>query len=370
MSQFCSKCGTKNLDEASFCKSCGFNLKEAAAKLQKEKAAQAPKPKIDDHNPTQNKQSEIDQFFNGSKYKEESKDEQDREKLAKELRDKIDARNKYSETDGDPTNPWNGFLLIIGILLGIFLISKSMSVSNNTTSETSLEAEWEANQADKSSPTLQTVGSESSTNEDVEYYNKSKALWNDKRGEYKDPKKALEYLTKAIEINPNDPVYYNDRGIIYDQIKQYKNATKNYDKAIMLNSKDGVFYQNRGYNYWNRNLINKAQDDAQKACKLGQCELKKDLSESKLEEKNESALKYYNQAIEFSDHQNGGYSNPNEAIRLLTQAIKLNPKEAIFYRARGIAYYQLKDNENALFDADKACQLGECQLKNDLRRRE
>jgi TPR repeat protein len=35
VSQFCPKCGTKNIDEAKFCKNCGFNLLEASNELKK-----------------------------------------------------------------------------------------------------------------------------------------------------------------------------------------------------------------------------------------------------------------------------------------------------------------------------------------------
>lgn len=57
---------------------------------------------------------------------------------------------------------------------------------------------------------------------------------------------AIEYLNKAIELNPNNSEAYNNRGILRRQLKYYEEALKDYDKAIELNPNKAEFYNNRG----------------------------------------------------------------------------------------------------------------------------
>ena len=67
MSQFCSKCGTKNIDEAVFCKNCGFNMQEAAVQIKadKERVARAKIDVVkDEREVNKSSQSEMHSFFN------------------------------------------------------------------------------------------------------------------------------------------------------------------------------------------------------------------------------------------------------------------------------------------------------------------
>jgi tetratricopeptide (TPR) repeat protein len=66
-------------------------------------------------------------------------------------------------------------------------------------------------------------------------------------------------------------VAYNNRGLAYADLGQYKQAIKDYDRAIELNPEDAKAYNNRGIAYWMLNMIHAGCSDLKTACKLGGC---------------------------------------------------------------------------------------------------
>ena len=48
-------------------------------------------------------------------------------------------------------------------------------------------------------------------------------------------KEAIKDFSKAIKLNPNYALAYNNRGIAKDNLGLYEEAIKDYDKAIKLN---------------------------------------------------------------------------------------------------------------------------------------
>ncbi|CAD8152717.1 unnamed protein product [Paramecium octaurelia] len=46
---------------------------------------------------------------------------------------------------------------------------------------------------------------------------------------------ALEDYSKAISINPQFHIPYNSRGLVYEQLKQYKEALKDLEIALQIN---------------------------------------------------------------------------------------------------------------------------------------
>lgn len=133
----------------------------------------------------------------------------------------------------------------------------------------------------------------------------------------KDPKKAIFYYTKAIEIEPTNSAYYINRGIAYANLHQYKKALNDYNQAVdispdfslqyvhranayeklhqdqkalndynqalKLSPNEAYIYENRAVFYWVKGNIKRAKDDASKACNLGSCQLKKDLAKEERE---------------------------------------------------------------------------------------
>lgn len=57
--------------------------------------------------------------------------------------------------------------------------------------------------------------------------------------------KAIEFYNKALEIDKNCALIYNNRGYTYYQKKDYEKALKDYDKALLLNPKLQLAIDNR-----------------------------------------------------------------------------------------------------------------------------
>ncbi|MCH2232486.1 MAG: tetratricopeptide repeat protein [Crocosphaera sp.] len=56
-------------------------------------------------------------------------------------------------------------------------------------------------------------------------------------------------LTKLIEIEPNNPEYYNNLGFAYFNNEEYQKAIDAYTKAIELNPNEGLYYSDRANAY-------------------------------------------------------------------------------------------------------------------------
>lgn len=64
-----------------------------------------------------------------------------------------------------------------------------------------------------------------------------------------DQEQALVYISKAISINEEDPMYYNNRGIIYAEMSNYEKADKDFDTALSLDSENYESYANKASLY-------------------------------------------------------------------------------------------------------------------------
>ena len=132
-----------------------------------------------------------------------------------------------------------------------------------------------------------------------EYYNLGNNCYN-----AEDYKEAIEYYTKAIELNPNNEDYYTDRADCYKKLEQYEEAISGYSKAIKLNPDSYSSYQMRGQCY--------------------------------------QELKQY-----------------EEAINDFNKAIEINPDWWGFYRDRADCYKKLEQYEKAAIDYTKAIELND-----------
>ena len=76
---------------------------------------------------------------------------------------------------------------------------------------------------------------------------------------------AIVDLNKAIQLDPNFAVAYNNRGSAYNDLKQYDKAIVDYTKAIQLDPNYAVAYNNRGNAYYFLEHYDKAIADYTKA---------------------------------------------------------------------------------------------------------
>ena len=65
-------------------------------------------------------------------------------------------------------------------------------------------------------------------------------------GEYR---RAVQVLTKAIELEPDDADIYINRGAAYAALAEYESAIADYNKAIELDPDNATAYNNRGLAY-------------------------------------------------------------------------------------------------------------------------
>ncbi|MDR2034281.1 MAG: tetratricopeptide repeat protein [Helicobacteraceae bacterium] len=125
-----------------------------------------------------------------------------------------------------------------------------------------------------------------------------------------DCEETIEQAGKIIAKNPNETGAYNSRAIAYYKLKEYHRAIEDFTKAIEITPDFAALYVNRGLTFLNMEFYDRAIDD-------------------------------------------------------FNQVIALEPNgSSTHYHNRGLAYFRLGELKNAESDAEKACEMGQCYLKN------
>ena len=86
--------------------------------------------------------------------------------------------------------------------------------------------------------------------------------------EFNNLTKAVEYLEKAVKINPKGTEALKDLGVAYGMLKQYKKSVDISLRAIQLDPRDAQVYFNLGVNYRNLGDSEKSKLYFNKAAKL------------------------------------------------------------------------------------------------------
>ena len=205
----------------------------------------------------------------------------------------------------------------------------------------------------------------------VALYDQVKTLWNPKDKKWTNPKKAIELLNKAIELDPDYAKAYWTRGHIYYDLKQHDRAIQDHDKAIELNPKDYEgSYASRGDRYMSREQYVKAIQSYDKYLELSpKCEwsyMRRGEAYAYLKQYIK-AIQDFDKIIELNPKSEWSYMRRGDAYAYLKQyikaiqsynkAIELNPKEADYYKWRGYAYQNLDQYIKAIQSFDKAIEL-------------
>lgn len=106
---------------------------------------------------------------------------------------------------------------------------------------------------------------------------------------------AVKYYTKAIKLDPDIAVIYNNRGLVYFAMKEYDKAIKDFNKGIKVNPNLAMIYNN-------------------------------------------ASLVYYD------------LKNYDDTVKYFTKALKIDPTLEKAYYNRGFAYYKLNDYPKCIQD--------------------
>ena len=149
--------------------------------------------------------------------------------------------------------------------------------------------------------------------------------------------RAVEYFTKAIELNPNYAIAYNNRGGVYSDKGDYDRALEDCNKAIILKPEYAEPYSNRGSIYRDTGEVDLAINDYDMAIQL----------------KPDSVEAHYNRGITY-----GEKGDHDRAIEDYTRAIELKPDLSKIYYNRAEAWLHLREWEEAKADLMTARNMG------------
>lgn len=182
--------------------------------------------------------------------------------------------------------------------------------------------------------------------------------------------KALEDLTEAIKLVPNEAEYLADRGNTYSLMKRYEEALPDFNRAIELNPKYDWAIEYRNYIYRLIKRYEEALQDCQRAIELNP---KYDWAITsrgvtyRLMMRYEEALPDFDRAIELNPKSDRAFAQRGETYRLMMRyeealpdfdrAIELNPKNRLAIARRGETYRLMKHYPEALQDFDCAIEL-------------
>lgn len=148
----------------------------------------------------------------------------------------------------------------------------------------------------------------------------------------------LENFTKAINLNPQLPAAYFNRGLIHFRKKFYNSAIADYTKVIKLDEQNAaVAYNNRGWTYCQMGLYDKALADAERSL-----ELRPD-SPDALDTRGNAYL---------------GQGEYGLALEDFDRAIRLDPSNPEMYRSRAALYRKTGKITLAEADEKKVAELG------------
>jgi tetratricopeptide (TPR) repeat protein/CHAT domain-containing protein len=148
--------------------------------------------------------------------------------------------------------------------------------------------------------------------------------------------KAIADYSRAIQIDPENVLYLENRGISYRLSKRYGAALRDFNKAVGMDAGRVSLFNSRGHVFYELGEYANAAEDYGSAIKLAP----------------EVALYYENRADSYRKLQDWEKAFPdyNESVRLESE----NPAR---FNARGIAYHESGDYDKAIADFDQAIAL-------------
>jgi tetratricopeptide (TPR) repeat protein len=152
---------------------------------------------------------------------------------------------------------------------------------------------------------------------------------------------AIDHYNKAMRMILNPASVYSNRGNAYAKLGQYQRAFDDYNEAIRLEPDYADAYYNRGNIYREFGQYQKAVKDYNESIHL----------------KKDNIRAYYNRGIAYTKL---GYYQL--AIDDFTKATDIKQDFANAYNSRGAVYLHQGNRKAGCWDAQKACELGNCEI--------
>ena len=184
------------------------------------------------------------------------------------------------------------------------------------------------------------------------------------------PMLAVEALSQAIGVSPDNARLFRLRGDVYAMLGQDANAKVDYSLAVKLAPRDAELRNVRGYFLMSRGLTDQASEDLQRATQLdpSMSTAWNNLGLVALAKKDyATAEKRFSQALKTDDDYVDAFNNrgfvrfkqqKNEtALADLKMAVKLNKDYASAWNNIGLVQMSLKDYEAAIAAFDETVRL-------------
>jgi tetratricopeptide (TPR) repeat protein len=181
---------------------------------------------------------------------------------------------------------------------------------------------------------------------------------------------ALKDLQQAVEIDAEDPEYWSDLALTYQNLKRFEEAIASYHRAIELDPNFAAPHNNLGNLYKEQKRYEEAIDSYHRAIELNpKWATPHNLLGNvyKEQKQDEKAIDSYHRAIELNPkwatpHNNLGnlykeQKRYEEAIASYHRAIELDPNFAAPHNNLGSLYKEQKQDEKAIASYHRAIEL-------------
>lgn len=182
---------------------------------------------------------------------------------------------------------------------------------------------------------------------------------------------AIDYYTRAIELNPEFSFAYNNRGLAYDALGLYESAIKDFNEALTIkNNEDPTLYFNRGLTYYHLLDYENAVNDLSAALNLSPAEAQYYIKRGAIKNDMENysgALEDFMEAARLSPRNAEAFNYLGlsynylglleQALQAYDRAVALNPDYSSAYNNRGWVKFSLNDKEGAMNDFSKSIEL-------------
>jgi tetratricopeptide (TPR) repeat protein len=189
--------------------------------------------------------------------------------------------------------------------------------------------------------------------------------------EMQDKQNALADFTEAIKIRPRFKLAYNNRGLLYAELGNYDEALSDLSLLITMEPRNANNYANRAAIYIKMEKHDDAFHDLARAIRIDKnCVAAYENRAALYYKLNDyrDSINDYQYLININSDNAATYytwcgfmfiqlEDNEEAQNALTQAIKLMPQNAIFYKNRGEFYSNIRKYQEALSDFSSAIEI-------------